>query len=113
MYDILRRSKITFNRHIDVAKTNANNMRMFESTGMGSLLITDKKDNLNDLFHENSEVISYNGKEDALEKITYFLKHTHEAGEIANCGRLKTHNEHSYRARMGELIQILDNYLKF
>ena len=68
MYDILRRSKITFNRHIDVAETNANNMRMFEATGMGSLLITDKKDNLNDLFCENKEVISYCNKEDALEK---------------------------------------------
>ena len=113
MYDILRRSKITFNRHIDVAETNANNMRMFESTGMGSLLITDKKDNLNDLFHENKEVISYSKKEDALEKITYFLKNINEAGEIANRGRQKTHNEHSYSTRMEELIRILDNYLKF
>ena len=113
MYDILRRSKITFNRHIDVAETNANNMRMFESTGMGSLLITDKKDNLNELFHENKEVISYSKKEDALEKITYFLKNINEAGEIANRGRQKTHNEHSYSTRMVELIQILDNYLKF
>ena len=97
MYDILRRSKITFNRH--KIKTNANNMRMFESTGMGSLLITDKKDNLNDLFHENSEVISYNGGR-CVRKNNIFSQHTHEAGEIANCGRLKTHNEHSYRARM-------------
>ena len=112
MYDILRRSKITFNRHIDVAETNANNMRMFEATGMGSLLITDKKDNLNDLFRENKEVISYCNKEDALEKIIYFLKNTREASEIANRGRMRTHKNHSYNTRMEELIQILETYLK-
>lgn len=112
MYDVLRRSKITFNRHIDVAEMNANNMRMFEATGMGSLLITDQKENLKDLFNENIEVISYNQKEDALEKIQYFLKNTQKASEIAKRGRQKTHNIHSYSNRMGELVQILDNYLK-
>ena len=46
MYRALARSKITINRHINVAENNANNMRLFEATGTGSLLITDRKDNL-------------------------------------------------------------------
>ena len=46
MYNILSRTKISFNRHINVAENNANNMRLYEATGMGSLLLTDKKDNL-------------------------------------------------------------------
>ena len=50
MYDILSRTKISFNRHINVAEKNANNMRLYEATGMGSLLLTDKKDNLKKLF---------------------------------------------------------------
>ena len=40
MYNILSRSKISFNRHINVAENNANNMRLYEATGMGSLLLT-------------------------------------------------------------------------
>ena len=40
MYKILGRSKISFNRHINTAENNANNMRLYEATGMGSLLLT-------------------------------------------------------------------------
>ena len=49
MYKILGRSKISFNRHINTAENNANNMRLYEATGMGSLLLTDMKDNLHNL----------------------------------------------------------------
>ena len=37
MYKILSRTRISLNRHIDVSLNNANNMRLFEATGMGSL----------------------------------------------------------------------------
>ena len=50
MYRALARSRVTLNRHINVAENNANNMRLYEATGVGALLITDRKDNLNDLF---------------------------------------------------------------
>jgi hypothetical protein len=49
MFSTLHRSQITVNHHIDVAQTYANNMRLFEATGCGALLVTDYKDNLHDL----------------------------------------------------------------
>src|SRR5439155_1969331 len=59
MYGVLAESRIGLNRHIDVAGRFANNMRLFEATGVGTLLLTDQKDNLHELFEVGKEVIAY------------------------------------------------------
>ena len=111
MYNILSRTKISFNRHINVAENNANNMRLYEATGMGSLLLTDKKDNLKKLFEEDREIVTYKSKEEALHKYNYLINNPAELANIAKAGQLRTLKEHTYENRMKELIQILENYL--
>lgn len=111
MYRILGKSRITVNRHINIAGEEANNMRLFEATGMGSLLITDKKKNLGELFEVNKEVVTYSCKEEAAELINHFLKNPEEADKIAKAGQEKTIEMHSYRQRMRELVPILGGYI--
>ena len=43
MYEILRQSMLNLNHHIDVTGAYAGNARLFEATGVGTLLITDWK----------------------------------------------------------------------
>ena len=112
MYRALARSRITLNRHINVAENNANNMRLYEATGVGSLLITDMKDNLGELFEIGKEVIAYSSKEEAAELINYYLAHPDEADAIARAGQARTLSEHTYRHRMEELMPILARYLR-
>ena len=112
MYDILSRTKISFNRHINVAENNANNMRLYEATGMGSLLMTDQKNNLNELFEINREILTYNSKEEALEKFNYLINNPKEIENIAKSGQLRTLKEHTYEIRIKELIEILTKYIK-
>ena len=81
MFEILLRTKISFNRHINVAENYANNMRLYEATGMGSLLLTDKKDNLENLFEIDKEIITYTSKEEALEKGEFFIRNPIEASK--------------------------------
>ena len=50
MYRVLARSRIVVNRHIDVAEGYANNMRLYEATGSGALLVTENGRNLRELF---------------------------------------------------------------
>ncbi len=66
------RSRITINRHAAVAKNNANNMRLFEATGCGALLITDHKDNLPDLFDVGSEIVSYRDVDECVDMVHKF-----------------------------------------
>ena len=111
MYRALARSKITLNRHINVAENNANNMRLFEATGVGSLLLTDRKDNLGELFEVGKEVIAYSSKEEAAELIQYYLAHPVEAEVIAKAGQARTLRDHTYKTRMQELVPILEHHL--
>lgn len=107
MYSQLAASDLTLNRHIDVSANYANNMRLFEATGVGALLITDCKDNLGDYFDIGKEVIAYRTKEEARELIDYYLDKPEELRVIADAGQKKCLSHHSYQNRMESLKEIL------
>jgi len=111
MYKILARTKISFNRHINISENNANNMRLFEATGMGSLLLTDMKDNLKTMYKIDEEVVCYRSKEEALEKVNFLINNEDKLLEIAKAGQARTLKEHTYEIRMKELIEIINNYI--
>lgn len=112
MYTALARSHITVNVHIDAAEDNANNMRLYEATGCGALLVTDQKANLAELFDPEREVVTYRSPQEAVEKIRYYMEHPQEASVIARAGQARTLREHTYRHRMDELATILKPYLR-
>lgn len=111
MYRALARSRVTLNRHINVAENNANNMRLYEATGVGAMLLTDRKDNLHELFDIGREVVAYSSKEEAAELVGHYLAHPEEAAQIAQAGQARTLREHTYAQRMQELVPILQRYL--
>ncbi|MGR4843709.1 glycosyltransferase [Rhizobium sp. LARHSG275] len=112
MYRALARSRITINRHINVAENNANNMRLYEATGVGSLLITDRKDNLGEIFEVGKEVVAYSNAAEATELVRYYIDHPDEADAIAKAGQARTLKDHTYKSRMAELVPILGRYLE-
>lgn len=111
MYRSLACSRITLNRHINVAENNANNMRLYEATGVGAMLLTDRKDNLHELFDIGREVVAYSSKEEAAELVRHCLEHPDEALQIARAGQARTLREHTYSQRMQELVPILKRHL--
>jgi hypothetical protein len=112
MYRSLARSRITINRHINVAEGFANNMRLYEATGVGTMLITDTKDNLHQLFEIGKELVTYSSYEEAAELVKYYVEHPTEAEAIAAAGQKRTLKEHTYRHRMEELAPILERHLR-
>lgn len=111
MYAILRGARIAINRHIDSSEGYANNMRLFEATGMGTLLLTDQLEGLGDLFVPGREVITYTDVEDLVEKARWYLAQEDERSAVAATGQARTLREHTYGARVRELVVILDRYL--
>ena len=107
MYQVFARSKIALNRHIDVAEGHANNMRMYEATGMGALLLTEEAPNLADQFKPGIELVTYRDADELIAKAAYYLDHEDERLRIATAGQQRTRREHTERQRMGELIKIL------
>jgi spore maturation protein CgeB len=111
MYRVLARARIALNRHIDVAEDYANNMRLYEATGVGTLLLTDAKRNLGDLLEPGKEVVTYASEDELLEMIHHYLDHEDERARIARAGQERTLRQHTYGHRMRELEAILGRYL--
>jgi spore maturation protein CgeB len=112
MFRILRDSRIAINHHIGIAGDYANNMRLFEATGVGTLLLTDEKVNLGEMFEIDKEVVSYRTPEECLEKIRYYLSHDRERETIARAGQQRTLKEHTYARRLTEFVALANFHLR-
>jgi spore maturation protein CgeB len=112
MYNVFKGAKIVVNRHGEVAENYASNMRLFEATGVGSLLITDEKDNLDEFFEVGEEIETYSDADELVDKIKYFLAHEEQRDRIARAGQARTLREHTYLHRMRELEQLLERHLR-
>jgi spore maturation protein CgeB len=110
MYRVLARSLVTLNRHIDVAGAFANNMRLYEATGMGACLMTDRKDNLHELFEIDHEVVCYSSLGELKDKLAYLVSHPEKAIEIGKNGQRRTLRDHGYDTRMRELKELIGRY---
>jgi hypothetical protein len=112
MFRVLARSRITVNNHIAIAEEYANNMRLYEATGMGALLVTDRKSNIADIFEPGREVVCYDSQQECLELIAYYRAHEDERARIAAAGQRRTLEQHSYRHRTAELAGLFGTALR-
>lgn len=122
LFTVLGHSRITINCHAEVLfnKNNptnstqdfANNMRLFEATGMGALLITEYRHNLADLFDLGREIVVYRGADECEALVKYYLRRPDEAREIARAGQARTLRDHSYQQRMESLSNQLRHILR-
>jgi spore maturation protein CgeB len=111
MYQVLRDSVLTLNHHGDVPNY-ANNMRLFEATGIGTLLVTDWKKNLHEMFEPGKEVVCYRRREECAEMLQYYLEHDKEREEIAHAGQQRTLRDHTYYQRMQALVDLVERHLR-
>jgi spore maturation protein CgeB len=109
MYALLRRSQITLNHHGDVP-AYANNMRLYEATGMGCLLLTDYKDDLNEMFEPEREVVTYRDAAECVDKAIFYSDDRNHAARdrIAAAGQIRTLRDHTYCARMKRLVDLIE-----
>jgi hypothetical protein len=107
MYAVLAHARIALNRHIDAAEGVANNMRLYEATGAGALLMTEHAPNLADLFEPGVELIAYRDADDLVAKLREYRADPAAAREIAAAGHRRTQAEHTDAHRMRELVELL------
>jgi spore maturation protein CgeB len=105
MFEILRSSRATLNHHGDIAPY-ANNMRLFEATGVGTLLLTDSKPNLEEMFAPGQEVIEWSTPEECAD--LYSTLDDETRNRVAAAGQRRTLRDHTYVNRVRELLQALE-----
>lgn len=104
---ILQASRITLNHHGNDSP-HANNLRLYEATAAGALLLTDPKPDLHEMFEPGREVAAYRDADDCVRQIRHYLTHEVERKAVADSGRERTLREHTYLRRMEELSAVLE-----
>jgi len=111
MLRALSRSRIGLNTHIDSVERLAANVRLFEVTGVGACLLTDRKDNLSEMFELDTEVVAYADARECAEKIRWLLGHPEERRAIAAAGQRRTLRDHTFERRAGQLHRLILKHL--
>ncbi len=112
MFQLLRDSRVVLNNHIDISPKSASNMRLFEATGTGALLLTDWRENLVELFEPDAEVLTYRTAAECVEKAKYILEHEEKRRAIAAAGQRRTVREHTFENRAIQIDGIVKSLLK-
>ncbi|MDE5443669.1 glycosyltransferase [Bradyrhizobium sp. CSA207] len=107
MYQVLRRSRITLNSHIDIAGEEAGNMRLFEATGVGTFLLTDYKRNLDTLFEPSRDVAVWRSPEDCAASIDRYLNDESSRLALATAGQEATLSRHNFNQRVREILDFI------
>ena len=97
MYRLLAEARVVINRHGSIAGPYAVNMRMYEATGMGALLVTDNGEQLGDVFAPDVEAVSYGSARELVDRLEYYLRNEDERAAIAAAGQTRTLRDHTYR----------------
>jgi spore maturation protein CgeB len=111
MYKTMSESRIVFNRHIDAAGPYANNLRLYEAVGSGSLLLTDWKENMDEIFTPGRECATYRDTAECVAQAKYYLQNDAEREAIAQAGRRRLLHEHTYEHRVDELLEIIGRHI--
>tara|TARA_B100000886_G_scaffold340071_1_gene307788 strand:- start:1518 stop:2675 length:1158 start_codon:yes stop_codon:yes gene_type:complete len=106
MYEILSKTKILLNTHIGDTEY-AGNMRLFEGTGHGCMVITDYKKGLENLFEIGKELETFDSKIDLINKCSKYLNDLSLLKTKSISGQKRTLNDHTYKLR----IKNLDTYI--
>lgn len=85
LYETISRSKIVINAGVDFSGKYKVNMRNFEATGCGAMLLSDRGI-YPEGFVEGENYVAYDNFEDLITKATYYLEHEEERVAIAKKG---------------------------
>jgi len=107
MFQTLRDSRIVLNIHADSSPSHASNMRLFETTGVGTCLLTDFRENIHRFFEPETEVVTYRSADECLEKARWLLAHPAKRDEIAAAGHKRCLRDHTFAARVHDLDRII------
>ena len=107
-FAIYSQSKIVVDSNWDQLPAEGLSDRPFEVMGCGALMITDGiRADIGRLYEVGKEVIVYEDANDLQEKVKYYLKHEDERKKIAIAGYQKTLAQHTFRARVKQILDII------
>lgn len=87
------------------------NMRVFETMGTRTCLLTDKIPGVTELFESGKHLVTFKNEDDAIEKMRWLLEHDYERYEIAKNGYEEVLSKHTYMNRVKTILEKSINYI--
>lgn len=107
MFQVTANSEIALNIHGGIAGDYAANMRMFEVAGVGTLLLTDHKKNIDSIFEPDIEIVTYKNQEECIEKMKWLIDNPNVTKRIAEAGQRRVLKDHTIKNRVDMLNEII------
>ena len=111
MHRFLRSGRIALNVHGDGTKQVGQNMRIVETVGSGSFLLTEESPELRRLFEPGREIDTYRNGYELLEKVRHYLAHPEEREAMAARAQERCLREHGMARRAEEFHALVRRYL--
>jgi spore maturation protein CgeB len=102
-----RGAKIVIN-NLHFGETWGLNVRAFEAAGCGAFQMVNWRPNLDHLFKDGRELITFKSISDLKSKINYWLPRKDERFQISKAGMVRAHNEHTYSLRLNLLLNTIN-----
>jgi spore maturation protein CgeB len=107
---IYNASKINLNITKSQARTGLN-WRVFDVLACCGFLLSDYRKDLEELFILDEEVVAFRDKDGVFERAVYFLEDPKERRSVAEKGRARVLREHTFKARMERVLEIMEGTL--
>ena len=82
-------------------------LRVYDICGCGGFLMTNWQEELPELYEPGAEAEYFTSEEELMDKAGYYLEHDAERKSIAAKGYERTKTEHTYDARIREMIRMV------
>lgn len=99
-------------RIIDLAESDTINMRLFEATASGSLLLTENRHGVEKFFTPGKEIDLWSDYSSLQSKISYWLAHDVEREKVARAGKLRCLQEHGMAQAAQSFADIIEREIK-
>ena len=84
--------------------------RIFEALACGAFVISDNQRDVFLLFKDSQHLVRFDGPNNLMEKIQYYINHYEERKKIADRGREEVIKNHTYVHRIEKLLSLIERH---
>jgi Uncharacterized protein conserved in bacteria len=97
-------SQVNLNPVQPVECITASNQRLHQISSAGAFQLHELAPDLEKQYRVDSEIVTFDDRDDLLEKVRFFLSHPDDAQEIAFAARKRMLSEHTFSHRVDEML---------
>ena len=84
--------------------------RVFEALACGAFVISDNQKDVFSIFKMGEHLVRFDGPDELIEKIEYYLDHPKEREEIAENGRKEVLSRHTFTHRIETMLSVINDH---